>query len=229
MRVLPVFRGDDGYRLAFDVRGKAFTRDRRVQAALSGCLEGRQGKVRYRHSDPEQPTGRGRDPLSRQHLAGYAKRRAGSSQTRRWREVDSNIRYRGRAGVLVDLGVSLAPTFPQREIRKRRHEAVFEISIGACGTDGSNLVPSSGESPANLTFLDQIRRFIRCSGAIMLGDVGLKSGADRRARHIWFCVPIAWRDGSGASHDRMRSCGRDGRPDFNSSEGSARFAAWRDR
>ena len=50
------------------------------------------------------------------------------------------------AGVLVGLGVSLAPTFPQREIRKRRHEAVFEISIAACGTDVSNLAPSSRQS-----------------------------------------------------------------------------------
>ena len=50
------------------------------------------------------------------------------------------------AGVLVGPGVSIAPTFPLREIRKWRHQAVFEISIASCGTDGSNLVPSSGES-----------------------------------------------------------------------------------
>src|SRR5215467_3403103 len=32
---LPAFQGRDGYRLAFDLRSKAFTRDSRVQAALS--------------------------------------------------------------------------------------------------------------------------------------------------------------------------------------------------
>ena len=35
--ILPAFRGRDGYRLAFDVRSKAFARDSRVQAALSRC------------------------------------------------------------------------------------------------------------------------------------------------------------------------------------------------
>ena len=50
----------DGYRLAFDVCSKASTRDRRVQAALSRCPAGRQSKVRWRHSDPEQPPGGGR-------------------------------------------------------------------------------------------------------------------------------------------------------------------------
>jgi hypothetical protein len=59
--ILPAFRVRDGYRLAFDVCSKAFSRDCRVQAALSRCPAGRQGKVRWRHSDPEQPPGGGRD------------------------------------------------------------------------------------------------------------------------------------------------------------------------
>jgi len=50
------------------------------------------------------------------------------------------------AGVLAGLVISIAPTFPSREIRKRCHEAAFEISVASRGTDGSNLVPSSGES-----------------------------------------------------------------------------------
>jgi hypothetical protein len=62
----------DGYRLAFDVCSKAFTRDCRVQAALSRCPAGRQGKARWRHSDPEQPPGGGRD---RQLESGFLQRR----------------------------------------------------------------------------------------------------------------------------------------------------------
>ena len=50
------------------------------------------------------------------------------------------------AGVLAGLVISIAPTFPSREIRKKCHEAAFEISVASRGTDGSNLVPSSGES-----------------------------------------------------------------------------------
>jgi hypothetical protein len=52
------------------------------------------------------------------------------------------------AGVLACLGVSIA-TFPLREIRKRRHEAVFETSVASRRTEGSNPVPSSDESSAN--------------------------------------------------------------------------------
>jgi hypothetical protein len=50
------------------------------------------------------------------------------------------------AGFLAGLGISIAPAFPSREIRKRRHEAAFEMLVASRGTDGSNLVPSSDES-----------------------------------------------------------------------------------
>ncbi len=39
--------------------------------------------------------------------------------------------------------VITALTFPFREIRKSRHEAVFETSVASRRTEGSNLVPSS--------------------------------------------------------------------------------------
>ena len=42
------------------------------------------------------------------------------------REMDSNVRYRGRHRLVAGLGISIAPTFPSRGIRKRRHKAAFK-------------------------------------------------------------------------------------------------------
>jgi len=49
----------------------------------------------------------------------------GVRTTLRWREVDSNIRYRGIRRRSGRLGVSITSTFLSREIRKRRHEAAY--------------------------------------------------------------------------------------------------------
>jgi len=44
-----------------------------------------------------------------------------------WREVDSNIRYRGRRRRSGRLGVSITSTFPSREVRERRSGTTLDI------------------------------------------------------------------------------------------------------
>ena len=91
------------------------------------------------------------------------------------------------AGVLVGLGVSLAPTFPQREIRKRRHEAVFEISIAACGTDGSNPAPSIRSEMGGVTLQafepDKRKRWLVERGIEIISEASRHLSDELKAEH----------------------------------------------
>src|ERR1700730_19428339 len=79
-------------------------------------------------------------------IDGIRSRKSCSHQTSRWREQDSNHRFRrGRARRFV-CRFSFAPTF---RLAKNLTEATSKDLSCLRGTDGSNPVPSSGESGAN--------------------------------------------------------------------------------
>src|ERR1700730_3628319 len=69
-----------------------------------------------------------------------------SQRTLRWREQDSNHRFRGGRAQRFVCRFSFAPTFRLAGTNQRR----FERLVVSRGTDGSNPVPSSNESAANL-------------------------------------------------------------------------------
>ena len=71
--------------------------------------------------------------------AGDGTRKSGSQWTLRWREMDSNHRYRIRNNPFG---------YP---VRSRNSPSATKTGSFVPGTDGSNPSPSSGESSANLT------------------------------------------------------------------------------
>jgi hypothetical protein len=75
---------------------------------------------------------------------------SGSRETRRWRKLDSNHRYRGHDQVFDGAHVAPGRLLSHREVAAKNNETTTKPGAFR-GTDGSNPVPSSGESGANLT------------------------------------------------------------------------------
>ena len=135
--------------------------------------------------------GRRETPIifGRGFLLSTSDRKSGSHQTRRWREMDSNHRFRLRyspsgSSLVVSADLSTLPSrkrssqrtqrwreqdsnhrsrvtrpifqvasgwFPPTEKSERKRTDTRSVGPFPRGTDGSNPVPSTGESSANLT------------------------------------------------------------------------------